>query len=44
LANVEPATTAICETIRDDVRRFEGQADATDDLTVMALRYLGPNT
>jgi serine phosphatase RsbU (regulator of sigma subunit)/CHASE2 domain-containing sensor protein len=42
LANVEPAATAICETIRDDVRRFEGQADATDDLTVMALRYLGP--
>ena len=41
VAKVKPSATAICEAIRDDVRRFEGQADATDDLTVMALRYLG---
>ena len=33
--------TAICETIRDDVRRFEEGTEATDDLTVMAIRYLG---
>jgi serine phosphatase RsbU (regulator of sigma subunit) len=32
--------SAICEKIRDQVRRFEGGAEATDDLTVMALRYL----
>jgi CHASE2 domain-containing sensor protein len=41
VAKVRPSATRICEAIRDDVRRFEGQADATDDLTVMALRYLG---
>lgn len=41
LANAEPSAKAICEAIRDDVRRFEGHADATDDLTVMALRYIG---
>jgi serine phosphatase RsbU (regulator of sigma subunit)/CHASE2 domain-containing sensor protein len=31
----------ICEAIRDRVRRFEAGTEATDDLTVMALRYLG---
>ncbi len=30
----------ICEAIRAQVRRFEGEAEATDDLTVMAIRYL----
>jgi adenylate cyclase len=29
-----------CEAIRLQVRRFEADAEATDDLTVMAIRYL----
>jgi serine phosphatase RsbU (regulator of sigma subunit) len=33
--------TEIVEEIRDHVRNFEGGAEATDDLTVMAVRYLG---
>jgi len=33
--------TTICEAVRDDVRRFEGLDDPTDDLTIMAIRYLG---
>ncbi len=33
---------AIVDAIRDQVREFEGGEEATDDLTVMALRYLGP--
>jgi len=33
--------TAIVELIRDRVRSFEDGEEATDDLTVMALRYLG---
>jgi serine phosphatase RsbU (regulator of sigma subunit) len=33
--------TEICERIRDRVRRFEDGEEATDDLTVMAIRYLG---
>jgi len=40
LASTEPSARAICEAIRDDVRRFEGEADPTDDLTVMAIRYV----
>ena len=40
LASIEPSAQAICEAIRDDVRRFEGEADPTDDLTVMAIRYV----
>lgn len=36
-------STAMIETIRDEVRRFEGGTDPTDDLTVMAVRYLGPS-
>lgn len=35
------SATAICEAIRDEVRTFEEGTDATDDLTVMAVRYLG---
>jgi serine phosphatase RsbU (regulator of sigma subunit) len=31
----------MCERLRDDVRSFEGGIEATDDLTVMVLRYLG---
>jgi serine phosphatase RsbU (regulator of sigma subunit)/CHASE2 domain-containing sensor protein len=34
-------STAIIEAIREQVRSFEGGAEATDDLTVMAVRYLG---
>jgi serine phosphatase RsbU (regulator of sigma subunit) len=33
--------TQIVEGIRDHVRNFEDGAEATDDLTVMAVRYLG---
>ena len=36
-----PDSTAIIEGIRDQVRAFEQGAEATDDLTVMAVRYLG---
>jgi serine phosphatase RsbU (regulator of sigma subunit) len=35
------SATAICEAIRDEVRTFEEGTDATDDLTVMAVRFLG---
>jgi len=35
------SASEICEAIRDRVRRFEAGTEATDDLTVMALRYLG---
>lgn len=34
--------TAIVDGIRDHVRNFEGDAEATDDLTVMAVHYIGP--
>jgi adenylate cyclase len=34
------SATSICEAIRDDVRQFEDGTEATDDLTVMAIRYL----
>jgi serine phosphatase RsbU (regulator of sigma subunit)/CHASE2 domain-containing sensor protein len=34
------SASAICEAIRDQVRRFEEGTEATDDLTVMAVRYL----
>jgi hypothetical protein len=33
----------MCEAIRKAVRSFEGGREPTDDLTVMALRYLGPD-
>ena len=41
LAREAPAATVICDAIRDDVRRFEGHAEPTDDLTVLAMRFLG---
>lgn len=41
LQEAGPPARAICEAIRDDVRRFEGHEDPTDDLTVMAVRFLG---
>ena len=34
------SATSICEKIRDQVRVFEDGTEATDDLTVMAVRYL----
>jgi serine phosphatase RsbU (regulator of sigma subunit) len=37
------SATQMCEAIRDSVRAFEDGTDPTDDLTVMALRYLGPD-
>ena len=37
------APPQMCEAIRDAVRAFEDGTDPTDDLTVMALRYLGPD-
>jgi sigma-B regulation protein RsbU (phosphoserine phosphatase) len=37
------SANAICDAIQDEVRRFENGTEATDDLTVMALRYLGPS-
>ena len=40
-ALTQATATQICEAIRDDVRRFEGGTEATDDLTVMVIRYLG---
>lgn len=41
LEGSDHTSPAICEAIRDDVRRFEGLEDPTDDLTIMAIRYLG---
>jgi len=35
------SATAVCERIRDEVRTFEEGTEATDDLTVMAIRYFG---
>lgn len=40
-AIAQATSTDICEAIRDDVRLFEDGTDATDDLTVMVIRYLG---
>jgi serine phosphatase RsbU (regulator of sigma subunit) len=34
--------TEMCEGLRDAVRKFEGGIEPTDDLTVMVLRYRGP--
>lgn len=41
LQQPDPSARFICEAIRDDVRRFESHQDPTDDLTIMALRFLG---
>lgn len=38
----EQSARAICEAVSRDVRNFENGTEATDDLTVMAIRYLGP--
>lgn len=34
-------STAIVDGIRDQVRNYEGGMEATDDLTIMAIRYIG---
>ena len=38
----EPAAQAIVERVRDDVRRFSGEAEPADDLTLLAIRWNGP--
>ena len=43
LGSVGEDAAHTCEKIRDAVRTFEHGADPTDDLTLMALRYLGPS-
>jgi serine phosphatase RsbU (regulator of sigma subunit) len=42
IAQKRGSATELCEGIRDAVRIFEGGLEPTDDLTVMVLRYLGP--
>jgi serine phosphatase RsbU (regulator of sigma subunit)/CHASE2 domain-containing sensor protein len=37
----KPDATAMIEAVREAVRAFEDGTDPTDDLTVMAVRYLG---
>lgn len=37
----KPSATAMVEAVRDAVRAFEDGTDPTDDLTVMAVRYMG---
>jgi serine phosphatase RsbU (regulator of sigma subunit)/CHASE2 domain-containing sensor protein len=37
------SASAICEGIQREVRSFEDGTEATDDLTVMVVRYLGPS-
>jgi serine phosphatase RsbU (regulator of sigma subunit) len=36
------SAASIVENIRDEVRLFENGTEATDDLTVVSIRYLGP--
>jgi len=43
IARTTGNATAICEGLRDAVRSFEGGIEPTDDLTVMAIRYLAPD-
>lgn len=38
----DDSARAICESVSRDVRSFENGTEATDDLTVLAARYLGP--
>jgi serine phosphatase RsbU (regulator of sigma subunit)/CHASE2 domain-containing sensor protein len=43
LSGYEPksgSAAQTCEAIRFQIRHFEGETEATDDLTVMAIRYL----
>jgi serine phosphatase RsbU (regulator of sigma subunit) len=39
----QSSAAAMVASLRDTVRRFEDGADASDDLTVLAFRYLGAN-
>jgi adenylate cyclase len=43
IARNSGSATELCEAIRDFVRSFEEGTEPTDDLTVMVLRYLGPD-
>jgi serine phosphatase RsbU (regulator of sigma subunit) len=38
----EPDAPAIVSRVRDDVRRFSGEAEPADDLTLFAVRWIGP--
>ena len=35
---------AVVDFVRDDVRRFAAGAEQADDITLMAVRWLGPKT
>jgi sigma-B regulation protein RsbU (phosphoserine phosphatase) len=38
----EADALAIVRRVRDDVRRFSGDAEPADDLTLFAIRWIGP--
>lgn len=38
-----PSATGMADGLRDAVRSFENGTDPSDDLTILALRYLGPD-
>jgi sigma-B regulation protein RsbU (phosphoserine phosphatase) len=38
----EPDALSIVSRVRDDVRRFSGEAEPADDLTLFAVRWIGP--
>ncbi len=40
--SVEADPSAVCAAVRDDVRRFVGKAEPSDDLTLLCLRWNGP--
>jgi serine phosphatase RsbU (regulator of sigma subunit)/CHASE2 domain-containing sensor protein len=43
LADTAPASArAAVEVVRDDLRRFVGAAEQADDITLLAVRWLGP--
>ena len=37
-----PDASEIVNRVRDDVRRFSGAAEPADDLTLLAVRWIGP--
>jgi adenylate cyclase len=41
-ANVEPSARAAVEMVREDVRRFVGEAEQADDITLLGVRWIGP--
>ena len=40
----ETDALAIVSRVRDDVRRFSGAAEPADDLTLLAIRWIGPKS